>query len=315
MRVSAVIAGVLLTASAAFAQDPKIAAEKEAAEVNARRLNAVVARVPLEAGVKGAPYSADVVVSNNQTLADGNRITHSETSHVYRDGEGRTRREQSGTMTVVTRTEPVVSTRSLVISIVDPVAGYSYSLDTEHKIAWRTPIGTSKELLDKMQAAGGQRSSEPMTEEQKAKLAKAKVELATQLAATKERAASTDGPSKVSAEVIARAGGRGGWEAYAMAPAGPLEHKTIDGLAVEGRQRTETIPAGQIGNDLPITITSEEWTSTDLKVLVLTKHNDPRTGESTYRLTNVVRAEPDPSLFMVPPDYTVKDTNIRRNNE
>ena len=316
MRVTAIIAGVLLTASAAFAQDPKIAAEKQAAELNARRLNAVVARVPLEAAVKGAPYSADVVVSNNQALADGNRITHSETSHVYRDGEGRTRREQSGTMTVLTRTEPVISTRSLVISVVDPVAGYSYSLDTEHKIAWRTPIGTSKELLDKVQAEGGQRSSEPMTEEQKARLAKAKVEMATQLAAAKERGAPTsDGPSKVSGEVIARAGGRGGWEGYAFAPAGPLEHKTIDGLAVEGHQRTETIPAGQIGNDLPITITSEEWTSTDLKVLVLTKHNDPRTGESTYRLTNVVRAEPDPSLFMVPPDYTVKDTNIRRNNE
>jgi len=64
--------------------------------------------------------------------------------------------------------------------------------------------------------------------------------------------------------------------------------------------------------DQPITITSEEWTSPDLKVLVMTHHSDPRSGESTYRLTNIIRAEPDRSLFMVPPDYTVKDTNIRR---
>ena len=47
-------------------------------------------------------------------------------------------------------------------------------------------------------------------------------------------------------------------------------------------------------------------------MLVLTRHSDPRTGESGYRLTNIVRAEPDHSLFMVPPDYTVKDTGIRR---
>jgi hypothetical protein len=72
------------------------------------------------------------------------------------------------------------------------------------------------------------------------------------------------------------------------------------------------IPAGQIGNEQPITITSEEWRSVDLNVLVQTRHSDPRTGESSYRLTNIIRAEPDPSLFMVPTDYTVRDTGIRR---
>jgi hypothetical protein len=45
---------------------------------------------------------------------------------------------------------------------------------------------------------------------------------------------------------------------------------------------------------------------------VMTRHSDPRSGDTTYRLTNIVRAGPDPSLFMVPPDYTVKDTGIRR---
>jgi hypothetical protein len=93
---------------------------------------------------------------------------------------------------------------------------------------------------------------------------------------------------------------------------GPLEHKSIDGLAVEGRKTTQVIPAGQIGNEQPITITSEEWRSPELGVLVMTRHSDPRTGESTYQLTNIIRAVPDPSLFMVPPDYEIRETGIKR---
>src|SRR5215467_6331273 len=126
--LAATSVAVLLVAPAAYAQNQEELARKKMAEaavqndvVNMKRA-VELARVPLEAPIKGAPYSADVVVSNNQTLADGNRIAHSETSHVFRDGEGRTRREQSGTMTTVSRTEPVVTTRSQVISIIDPVA-------------------------------------------------------------------------------------------------------------------------------------------------------------------------------------------------
>ena len=97
-----------------------------------------------------------------------------------------------------------------------------------------------------------------------------------------------------------------------MAPDTPLEHKTLEGVAVEGRKTTTVIPAGKVGNELPITVVSEEWRSPELNLLVLTRHSDPRTGESSYRLQNIIRAEPDPSLFMVPPDYTVRETGIRR---
>jgi len=96
------------------------------------------------------------------------------------------------------------------------------------------------------------------------------------------------------------------------APAAPLEHKTLDGVAVEGRKTTRTIPAGKVGNEQPLTVVSEEWRSPELNVLVMTRNSDPRTGESSYRLTNIVRAEPDRSLFVVPPDYTVKDSGVRK---
>jgi hypothetical protein len=91
-----------------------------------------------------------------------------------------------------------------------------------------------------------------------------------------------------------------------------LEQKTIEGVLVEGSKTTTVIPAGQVGNEQPITIVSEQWTSPELKVLVLTHHSDPRSGESSYRLLNIIRAEPDRSLFMVPSDYTVKETGVRK---
>src|SRR4030095_14150935 len=45
--------------------------------------------------VKGAPYAAEAVTESTQTLSDGNRIQHKSTAGVYRDSEGRTRREQT----------------------------------------------------------------------------------------------------------------------------------------------------------------------------------------------------------------------------
>jgi hypothetical protein len=85
-----------------------------------------------------------------------------------------------------------------------------------------------------------------------------------------------------------------------------LGTETMEGVAVEGKRVTRTIPAGQIGNTQPIEITSEVWTSPDLQVIVMSKHSDPRFGETTYQLTGIQRAEPDHSLFEIPPGYAVK---------
>jgi hypothetical protein len=278
MRFSAAIGLALLAAPAVHAQD---------ADATKRALEAA-ARVPFEKSTKGAPYSADTIVQSTQTLADGNHINRKTTGRVYRDGEGRTRREEEQTLTVKGPNGPISGLKT-TISIVDPVGGFSYSLDPEHKIAWRTPMGAAPGAL------GGN-----LAEMQK------KLEMERAL---REKQARAGGPGEPGGVVVMR--GRG----YAMAPDAPLEHKTIEGLAVEGRKTTTTIPAGEVGNELPITITSEEWSSPELHVLVLTRHNDPRTGESAYRLTNIVRAEPDRSLFMVPGDYEVKETGVRKLEE
>jgi len=84
-----------------------------------------------------------------------------------------------------------------------------------------------------------------------------------------------------------------------------LGTQTINGLVATGTRVTETVPAGAIGNQQPIQIVRETWISTALKVPVQIKTTDPRFGNTTMQLTGVVQAEPDPSLFQVPADYTV----------
>ena len=86
-----------------------------------------------------------------------------------------------------------------------------------------------------------------------------------------------------------------------------LGSQTMEGALVNGTRTTRTIPTGQIGNDAPIKIVTEVWTSPDLKTVVYSKRGDPRMGEQTFQLTNIVRAEPDPSLFFVPAGFTITD--------
>lgn len=84
-----------------------------------------------------------------------------------------------------------------------------------------------------------------------------------------------------------------------------LPRQNIEGVAAEGTRHTLTIPAGEIGNTLPIEVVDETWYSPELQVVVMRKHRDPRTGETIYRLTNLKRSEPDRALFEVPADYTI----------
>jgi hypothetical protein len=89
-----------------------------------------------------------------------------------------------------------------------------------------------------------------------------------------------------------------------------LGSKEIEGVAAEGSRTTTTIPAGAIGNVRAIEITSERWYSPELRVVVYSRRSDPRFGDTTYRLTNIVRAEPDPTLFQVPPDYKTEEMKM-----
>ena len=76
--------------------------------------------------VKGAPYSAQAITETTRTLGDGNKIKNKTTASIYRDGEGRTRREQElgavGPWAVSGEPQQTVF-------INDPVTGVNYILD------------------------------------------------------------------------------------------------------------------------------------------------------------------------------------------
>jgi len=263
-----------------------------------------VLRRPIEARVlKGQPYSAEILSESVQTLSDGNRIVHRTTGRVYRDVEGRVRREDdrpSGPPSV---------------TISDPVANMSWTLDQENKTARETTgltIGSfavsqlysrigELETFTLSAAGGGGRGVAGRG---------AGAGTGGDVTERKQRiVGSTDAQSTQGARGggAAVAGGRGGRGAGAGGDrlVEQLPNKSIENLLCSGVRRTTTIAKGEIGNEQPIKIVSEEWTSIDLQVLVLTDSNDPRSGRSTYKLLNVRRADPDLMLFRVPADYTI----------
>jgi len=259
--------------------------------------------------VKGAPYSAESVTESVQTLSDGNRIVNKMTSTVYRDSEGRTRREQTlkGLGVLGTGEEPLQ-----MIFINDPVAGVTYSLDSRSRTAHKSgsfnfsfssklgaPGAEGQRFEFKVAQSAGSSGNIVMTPP----LGAAPIAGARALALPE-------------GEFTARTQGGAGAYVFRTRP-GPnanevkeqLGKQLIEGVEAEGTRTTVTIPAGEIGNERAIEIVSERWYSTELQLVVMTRHSDPRTGETMYKLTNINRSEPAKSLFEVPSDYTIK-TNV-----
>lgn len=361
--------------------------------------------------VKGAPYSAEAVTESVQTLADGNRITRTSKASLYRDGEGRTRRDQ--TLNHIgpwaTADEPPQT-----IFINDPVAGTNYVLNPRSRTAHKTSYGffmssdqsgspdqhrfvivpgskdavmmpmspdgvsplrtgvmvaTTTEAPLKAPAGGLSGKAVKRVQPKYPPIAKAagaqgpvSVQIVVGEAGDVESAKATAGhpllqqaavdaakewrfsPTKLNGNTVKVAGtisfnfalpksedappaATGGMTlmrtpAPGHAPADgdglsprvampkpvteSLGKQSIEGVEAEGTRTTITFPAGMMGNERPINVVSERWYSPELQTVVLTKHNDPRFGETSYRLTNINRSEPTRTLFEVPSDYTLK---------
>ena len=85
--------------------------------------------------------------------------------------------------------------------------------------------------------------------------------------------------------------------------------RTIAGVEAHGSRITRTIPAGEEGNELPLAVVDEKWFSLDLGCFLSVISDDPRHGRTTFEIQELSRTEPDASLFLPPPGYTIEDRN------
>jgi hypothetical protein len=313
MKILVGLIAVLAFGLSAQAQEAKVLAELSAST---------------EKIVKGSPFSAEAVSESVQTLADGNRIVRSSTSKLYRNGEGRFRREIANGSGGIFGS---YYTLGPGVTIIDPVVGFRYQLDTNTKVAQAMAVKPLTEIklapMAKMAEGSGRIIDVDKLRQEKGLLTIKEPGAAggTGVGGTFDSAAAQELRAKLAAETPVIAAQRAAMVADATAAraalpmsvytplAGPknevraedLGTQNIEGVEATGTRTITTIPAGAIGNERPIEIVYERWYSKELQLIVMSKQSDPRTGEQTYRLTNIQRSEPDPALFSVPTGYKV----------
>lgn len=235
--------------------------------------------------VKGAPYAAEAVTESLQTLANGTKLAQKTTALVYRDGEGRTRREQS-----VATIGPfgAAGETPRVIFINDPIAGVAYTLYPDKRTGYKVAIPHAKIIIEpgaqpgpnKGEGRPGNRDDNKPPKPQR-----------PQLGGAGEIEHPSFIPENASSESRFESLGK----------------RTVEGFQADGERTTIIIPVNQIGNDQPIEIVEERWKSPELRTTLWSKTSDPRWGETTYKLININRAEPDRSLFVVLSDYIIQE--------
>lgn len=218
--------------------------------------------------VTAAPYTATATTESTQVLADGNKIVNKTSSFVARDSQGRTRRE-----TELHRIGTMQVDSPKTVFINDPTAHTQYIF---------TPGGEATKVI---------RSESSWKEKpQIIELRTAREQRLKEKTIVTVQGAHENQQRKESSEQVKHE---------------DLGTQTIEGVSAQGKRETVTIPAGEIGNERPIEIVTETWFSPELHTMVLRKHSDPRLGDSTYRLTDIKRNEPDAALFQPPPGTKV----------
>ena len=294
--------------------------------------------------IKNAPYSAEVISERVQTLADGNQIVKRTSQLSFRDSVGRTRiesRDADGTDGAArsvnifdaadgARYVLKPATKSAIKSVTDPtfmkrIEELRERVKSTAKDAKTTFVrggapgeqvivhrvdSTADGAGDKVSAAKNinvqvfrSSGTEPL-----------EVTSGTLHMITNGKYASismSDTKSNADAVMNSSLGAPFQDRAWSSkATTKELGFKDIEGVRAEGKLRSYTIPAQEIGNKNPITVSTETWTSPELQITVYSKHTDPRAGDVIYRLANVNRSEPSRALFSVPDGYTVTSASM-----
>jgi len=225
-------------------------------------------------GNRNSPYSATKKVTFVQKLADGTTITRESTATEARDSQGRT---------VQTTTTTGIGGRNMTHTMVmDPVARTITHWSSATKEA------TTMHMPEPPQVS---RSGSVITNSG-SNIANAVV-------------GAGDSPIAIGPPVVTAF--RADPNVKPARQTDRLGGKTIAGVYAEGVRTTITYPVGSIGNDKPVVNVREIWTAPDLKIVMLTTDDDPRNGLQSTEVTDLVRAEPDPALFLPPEGYTIRD--------
>jgi hypothetical protein len=279
----------------------------------------------LAKSIKNAPYSAEVISEKTQSLADGNQITKRSSTQTYRDSAGRTReetRDDSGNVRVVHVYDAVDGTRYVLnpgSKTATKISTNKLRLDMQKKLdEARTKLSDLRGRSDKPSGTArthsqlsisGDAENEPVNVRVISINGETEVNVngkVTKFAAEKEHLAQLEAMKNM--PMLNAFQDRG---YAAKSTTRDLGSRDFDGVRAEGKMTSYTIPAGEIGNRNPITVSTESWFAPDLQVTVYSKQSDPRYGDTVYRLANIKRNEPAMSLFGVPTDYTVKEAPMK----
>jgi hypothetical protein len=289
--------------------------------------------------VKNAPYSAEEISESNQMLADGTRIHRENRTQVYRDNEGRTRRETPDNITI---TDPVANVTYLLNpktmtgqKLAMSQGAFAFMRGSTGAVGYGASVnGDGPTTFSIHTSSDGPASitlnGVPMDEKAVAEaMAKAKASGSPQTFTYERQEVVLDGVAHSSASASSSSGGAtagvrvggvgGGAGTWTMADPAQrlmvrrtgngesLGKQVVEGVNADGMLEVTTIPAGSIGNDRPISITNESWYSEELQMMVSSKRSDPRTGEESFRLTNIRRGEPGAYLFQAPTGYQISE--------
>jgi hypothetical protein len=90
-----------------------------------------------------------------------------------------------------------------------------------------------------------------------------------------------------------------------------LGTRKIAGVETIGRRETSNIDVGVMGNDQPLTATSETWHAQELAINLISMRTGPMVGKQNFTITDLSAVEPDLELFRVPAGYEIRD--LRKN--
>lgn len=221
--------------------------------------------------VKNQPVAAVFESETVRLQPNGASLTTRLVTRIYRDSDGRTRREQVTLPSGATAPSPNATAS---VTIYDPVAGFSYSINQTARTAFRYKLPPT------LPQGTGFNDSVPRTVE-----LLRNDDLQTGLV----RKYRLEQPR---VEVLGR--------------------QQIAGVEADGRRLKFKIPAGALGNDSEVESTHEIWIARDLRMLVKSSTRNPVIGEHNLRLSSLTRAEQPIGLFEVPSDYTIREMGTVR---